>query len=247
MNRRTFLESTVKASTGTFVGLNCLYPVGRGTMKNGFSATIPLPIQVVIDDVGWWSGYDGSKHQEPFRYNAEAITNKYFGFDADVLTINRGRDLLEWNVIGIPPVGELKGPTCGMHWANFIHPDPERNLEIVKEWGQFLAPYDTREDTMLAADSGCFQNQLLYHEGTVISKKRNSILFDFSKLRSFPGHKVRNEFTLKIKGNDTLLFKSESMKIQVQLNSTPKKEYLYTLTLQRELSNANSSLDILFE
>jgi hypothetical protein len=26
------------------------------------SAIIPRPIQVVIDDVGWWSGRDGSKH-----------------------------------------------------------------------------------------------------------------------------------------------------------------------------------------
>lgn len=29
--------------------------------------TIPMPIQVVIDDVGWWSGEDGSKRQEPYR------------------------------------------------------------------------------------------------------------------------------------------------------------------------------------
>ena len=29
--------------------------------------TIPMPIQIVIDDVGWWSGEDGSKRQEPYR------------------------------------------------------------------------------------------------------------------------------------------------------------------------------------
>jgi len=28
---------------------------------------IPMPIQVVIDDVGWWSGEDGSQRQEPYR------------------------------------------------------------------------------------------------------------------------------------------------------------------------------------
>lgn len=31
------------------------------------NASIPVPIQVVIDDVGWWSGRDGSQQQEPFR------------------------------------------------------------------------------------------------------------------------------------------------------------------------------------
>jgi hypothetical protein len=28
---------------------------------------IPLPLQVVIDDVGWWSGEDGHARQEPYR------------------------------------------------------------------------------------------------------------------------------------------------------------------------------------
>ena len=28
---------------------------------------IPLPIQIVIDDVGWWCGADGSAGQEPYR------------------------------------------------------------------------------------------------------------------------------------------------------------------------------------
>jgi len=28
---------------------------------------VPMPLQIVIDDVGWWSGKDGNKVQEPFR------------------------------------------------------------------------------------------------------------------------------------------------------------------------------------
>jgi len=38
----------------------------RADLK-GISAAIPMPIQVVIDDVGWWSGEDGHKRQEPYR------------------------------------------------------------------------------------------------------------------------------------------------------------------------------------
>ncbi len=30
-------------------------------------AVIPIAIQVVIDDVGWWSGSDGSEYNEPYR------------------------------------------------------------------------------------------------------------------------------------------------------------------------------------
>lgn len=31
------------------------------------TAAIPLPIQIVIDDVGWWCGENGSARQEPYR------------------------------------------------------------------------------------------------------------------------------------------------------------------------------------
>lgn len=30
-------------------------------------ACIPMPLQIVLDDVGWWSGADGHQHGEPFR------------------------------------------------------------------------------------------------------------------------------------------------------------------------------------
>jgi len=29
--------------------------------------SLPMPLQIVVDDVGWWSGEDGSAHGEPFR------------------------------------------------------------------------------------------------------------------------------------------------------------------------------------
>ena len=45
--------------------------------SNDITATIPMPIQVVIDDVGWWSGKDGNKQQEPYQdRNATGIINQ---------------------------------------------------------------------------------------------------------------------------------------------------------------------------
>lgn len=32
-----------------------------------WKGAIPLPLQIVIDDVGWWSGEDGSARHEPYR------------------------------------------------------------------------------------------------------------------------------------------------------------------------------------
>jgi hypothetical protein len=50
---------------------------------------IPLPIQIVIDDVGWWSGEDGSTRQEPFR---TGIARHHVPQDYEALT-SLGRQL----------------------------------------------------------------------------------------------------------------------------------------------------------
>ena len=45
----------------------CAYACLRYTVEVQTSVTIPKPIHIVIDDVGWWSGRDGSAQQEPYR------------------------------------------------------------------------------------------------------------------------------------------------------------------------------------
>lgn len=97
-------------------------------------------------------------------YNANTVNYRYFGFDTDVLTSDRGKDVLPWNATGVIPTGCLQGTTCGVHWANLIHPDPTRNSEVVSDWVEFLLSYQDKEESMLASDSGFFQSQLFYHE-----------------------------------------------------------------------------------
>jgi hypothetical protein len=421
VDRRKFLKNSVAASAGIFAGMNSinlLASTEKNTVKgSGFSATIPLPIQVVIDDVGWWSGHDGSEQQEPYRtgisrdhvpadytaiaklgkslgirpqaamvlcewdkknilrklptatwmgkdwdnskwvgpwleeaagiirengkhieltfhgvgheywtngkftraewadvngrmrprdqvekhldffekiiqqhwlgpfptsfvptafnhgfgvtpghdvsmaeilskrgikyintpfhqmYNAGEVSHKYFGFDSDVLTVDRGKDVLTWDATGMPPTGRLKGPTCGMHWANLIHPDPYRNQEIVDAWVQFLAPYNDKEDTMLASDSGSFQSQLLYHECAELLRDDNNIFFDFKKLGSFPGDKVKKTFTLKIKSKPALQFSSDSLKTRSHKSKKSGEFLVTTLELERIQESDKASIN----
>ena len=70
MNRREFTKKSIKglaisATAATSGSLLAACDTKKSTIK--LSACIPLPIQVVIDDVGWWSGKDGSLYQEPYR------------------------------------------------------------------------------------------------------------------------------------------------------------------------------------
>ena len=70
LNRRKFLKKSFQTFAVIGAGIsstNLLMAKVHKTHMKDVSAVIPKPIQVVIDDVGWWSGKDGSKYQEPYR------------------------------------------------------------------------------------------------------------------------------------------------------------------------------------
>ncbi len=71
IDRREFITDATRMVAGVAVGAA---GASRGraedkkaVSRNGVAAAIPMPLQVVIDDVGWWSGEDGSERQEPYR------------------------------------------------------------------------------------------------------------------------------------------------------------------------------------
>ena len=64
--------------------------------------------------------------------NSDDVLYDLFGVDHGVMTIDRGNDQMDWDIIGKEPTKELSGPTCGMHWPNLLHEDPKRNSEIVE-------------------------------------------------------------------------------------------------------------------
>ena len=69
MNRRTFMKRAAQLPAGLAAGsiLPDLAGPANAQESGGVTAAIPMPIQVVIDDVGWWNGHNGSQQQEPFR------------------------------------------------------------------------------------------------------------------------------------------------------------------------------------
>ena len=101
--RRDFIRQATRMVTGLAVS-NLFAANTRQVMGNdGITVMIPMPIQIVIDDVGWWSGEDGSGRQEPYRtginrnhvpadYRAIADLGKKLGVRPQAATI-----LCEWD------------------------------------------------------------------------------------------------------------------------------------------------------
>ncbi len=67
MTRREFTKNSALMGAGLAASNFVAFGGTRSARNADISVFIPLPIQIVIDDVGWWSGEDGHKSQQPFR------------------------------------------------------------------------------------------------------------------------------------------------------------------------------------
>jgi hypothetical protein len=165
--------------------------------------------------------------------NADAVQHGVFGIDSGVMTVDRGDDLLDWNVIGEVPRGDLAGPTCGLHWPNLLHPDPERNPEIVAGWVALLAPYGGRAGTMLSPDSVSFQRQLAHHVRTRVAVSGETITLDFHETDALPAHLGAGPFTVKIRGSSEIEFSSDTVTVSAVSSRSDAAGVLHTLHLER--------------
>ncbi|WP_339923157.1 hypothetical protein [uncultured Cyclobacterium sp.] len=165
-------------------------------------------------------------------YNAEGAQYGLFGIDAGVMTVDRGKDLLDWDVFGGTPTGILTGPTCGLHWPNMLHEDPSRNSEIVDGWIKHLAPYKDKPETLLARNSSSFRNQLVHHVCTKLSLHEEKIKIDFLETNKLRDHLNENPLTIKIESKRKLTFTSDDVKLADSKILQKKDNYLYTLEIE---------------
>ena len=171
----------------------------------------------------------------PFEdmFHADRVSHEVFGFDNDVITVDRGRDLLSWKSIGEVPEGELKGSTCGLHWPNLLHPDSDRNGEIVQSWVDFLKPYNEKAETLLARNSEDFCHQLVHHRCTTLKVTSDHIKIDFSDVNKLQSPIGQKDVVLKIESPAELVFEPENVIIDSETKERADKNIMYTLNLTR--------------
>jgi len=166
-------------------------------------------------------------------HNAESVQHGLFGMDAGVMTVSRGsRDPLDW---------------CGMHWPNILHPDPNRNHEIVEGWIRFLKPYDRRLTTLLAPDTTAFCSQLAYHCCTRLTPGEGFVELECDKLDTLPGPPVGDEFTVKLAGRPGLSLSASGAALISTAADPRNGQSIYTLRLRRRGGNKRCRIRFLSE
>lgn len=165
--------------------------------------------------------------------NKADVQYDIFGVDSGVMTIDRGSDILDWDVIGVKPEGEINGTTCGMHWPNLLHENPDRNAEIVAAWIKLLAPYNEKQETILAKNSLVFQQQLAHYKCTDINSNSEAINLDFSKTDELSTTIKQKEITVKVNSPKELVFSSDQVTIESASSIMRSESILYTLRINR--------------
>ncbi len=176
--------------------------------------------------------------------NKEKVKHGAFGFDSNVMTVDRGADLVNWDTLGGNPDGTINGSTCGMHWPNLLHENPERNSEVVDRWVKFLNPYNNKQETILAKNSVEFQYQLAHHVCTKTKLLGDKIELDFTETDKLPENFDKKELTIKVKSSDELSFNSANINIISTSFKRENNSVIYTICLNRENGSTKVLLNI---
>ncbi len=124
--------------------------------------------------------------------------NKRIAVECGVMLVDRGSVGIPWYEIEseLRPVSGQ--PIYGVHWPNFLHTEPERNLEVVGRWVDGLLPYDHRLDTMLAPDTATCWTQFAHEALATMRPIEGGVEIDLARLRSMPESPIGHTFTVKV-------------------------------------------------
>jgi len=99
-----------------------------------------------------------------------------------IITVDRTRDLISWDVVDAQTPDIVKKSYFGMHWPNFLNKDPEKNMETVARWIKYFEQYKDNFEILPARDNAMGSTQALYKRFTSLSYCDGKIVLDFSKV-----------------------------------------------------------------
>lgn len=110
-----------------------------------------------------------------------------------VITVERTHEPLPWDMTGadfsILP-DDLTG-IFGAHWPNFLHDDPERNMEIVENAVDYFKRCSRTFGTVLTPDMRFYVTQMMFCEYGKLTEINGNISIDITNV---PRHPAMNGF-----------------------------------------------------
>lgn len=122
---------------------------------------------------------------------------KHITWECGVVLLERGEAPVPWHVRAAQPRFSFDLPLLSLHWANLLHSDPARNLEVIERWVDFLKPMDRRFDRMLAPDTATCWTQFAYHTLAKVLPVKDGFEIKIGEIGRLPESALQRHFFVK--------------------------------------------------
>ncbi|MCG8553546.1 MAG: hypothetical protein MI799_24340 [Desulfobacterales bacterium] len=100
------------------------------------------------------------------------------GWEEGVLLLERGISQTKWNHVAAPPAFNFNSPILALHWANILHPDPHRNMEVICAWSDFIKKRAKENRVVISRDiSACLTQYLNATQSRIHTKGKKITVF----------------------------------------------------------------------
>lgn len=103
-------------------------------------------------------------------------------WEEGVIILERGEAPVPWSSVAASPPLQLAGPVVALHWGNLLHPDPQKNLDIITAWADAVLATAHATKAIIARDAASCVRQCAAHYLGEITVSGNGIHIDLDKL-----------------------------------------------------------------
>lgn len=89
--------------------------------------------------------FSRARQYSPPRYD-------HVTWEKTVILLDRGAAPVKWSEAACAPVWNGEGIVLPLHWANLLHPDPDKNRAVVDGWAEMLQKMTVGMKRMMAED-----------------------------------------------------------------------------------------------
>ena len=142
---------------------------------------------------------------------------KGLGWEEGVLLMERGISQTKWNQVAAVPEFSFNSPILALHWANILHPDPDKNMNVIHAWSDFIKERAKENQVVLSRDiSACLTQYLNATQSRIKAKEKKIVVF-LDWIDKVPAKALA----------DTLFFSLDLPKgVELRLSGAEKKEPL---------------------
>ena len=137
------------------------------------------------------------------------LQHSQMAWEKDVLLMERGAAPMSWDIVTARPQFAFDRPILCLHWANLLHENMHRNVEVIRDWVAFIRNGYDRMEQMLAPDMATCISQFAYRTFSRIHRSDESITIDLRDLQKLPARSVLPAITIHIQCQQAVTWRIE--------------------------------------